>query len=323
MTSEDPNRSRFVALHTHAELCAIVVTYNSEELITRCIDSLREACSGISVRVIIVDNASVDGTVDVVKGNCVDCILVENDVNVGFGRANNQVVSLCDSDFVLLLNPDAFVERDTITKTLAHMRTHPSCGILGVSLVGEEGQGGSSAYSFPNSWRDFVLRTGIRRMPRSANHSEVVYCDWVPGCFYMMRKQLLDQVGLFDPRYFLYFEEVDHCLAAKRAGWEVQCLKTTRVIHEGGASASSQGELNSAGLLSDLQIESELLFFRKHGGSIGALVAVLLGITADFILACKALLKGQPWSHAGKYWQNSRNVFRIARQSGLGFRPSR
>ncbi len=153
--------------------------------------------------------------------------------------------------------------------------------------------------------------------------AEFVRCDWVPGCFYLIRKRVLDQVGLFDPRYFLYFEEVDHCLAAKRAGWEVQCLTTTRVIHEGGASALSQGALNSAGLLSNLQIESELLFFRKHKGSIGALVAVLLGIAADLILACKGILKGQSWDHAGKYWSNSRNLCRIARQSSLGFRPSR
>lgn len=323
MTSESSCSNRFVGLDAHAELCAIVVTYNSEELIIRCIDSLRQACSGIAVRVIVVDNASRDHSVEVVKSAGSDCILIENDVNVGFGRANNQAVSLCDSDFVLLLNPDAFVECDTIRKSLAHMRAQPACGILGVSLVGEQGQGGSSAYSFPSLWRDFARRTGMRRMPKSERDAEVVRCDWVPGCFYLIRKQVIDQVGLFDPRYFLYFEEVDHCVAAKQAGWEVQCLTTTRVIHEGGASALSLGELNGAGLLSDLQIESELLFFRKHSGPTGALVALLLGVAADLILAIKGLVKGQPWSQAGKYWQNSKTLCRIARQSYLGYRPSR
>jgi N-acetylglucosaminyl-diphospho-decaprenol L-rhamnosyltransferase len=324
LNAEVPTTSLYLAAPAAADLCVILVTYNSADSIARCVDCLRDSAAGTAVRVIIIDNASRDDTVGVIKQHCPDCTLIENKVNVGFGRANNQVLHQCrDAEFVLLLNPDAFVENTTIAKSLAHMRANPDCGILGVKLIGENGEGGDSAFSFPRLWGDFARQTGLRRIRQRPPAAEFVDCDWVPGCYYLIRRTVIDQIGLFDPRYFLYFEEVDHCVAAKRAGWKVQFLPTTRVIHEGGASAQTDGDLNAAGLLSDLYLESELAYFRKHKGLASVFATILLGLMADMVGATKSILKGMPWSRASVFLENSRTLLRVAIRSRLGLHPSR
>src|SRR6185295_15001358 len=111
----------------------------------------------------------------------------------------------------------------------------------------------------------------------SWDHASVRLCDWVPGCFYLVRRELIERIGLFDPRYFLYCEEVDHCRAVRKAGWDVVYFPFTQVTHLGGESALSEGALNpTSRQIVPLQIESELLYFRKHHGLSGVLVAVLL-----------------------------------------------
>ncbi|MDO9127841.1 MAG: hypothetical protein Q7U42_13320 [Parvibaculum sp.] len=103
---------------------------------------------------------------------------------------------------------------------------------------------------------------------------------------------MIDQVGLFDPRYFLYYEEVDHCFAAKRAGWEVAYFPDTPVVHIGGESAKLESAISSKSRqIESLQIESELLYFRKNHGLIGVFVHLLLNSFADFILFFKDIIK--------------------------------
>ena len=148
--------------------------------------------------------------------------------------------------FVLLLNTDAFKRKDTLSKTIDFMAANANCGILGVKLVGEDGTRQTvSPLLFSTPWNEFFVSTGFRRFflgrylvdDMSWDHSSVRECDWVPGCYYLMRRELVDQIGLFDSRYFLYFEEVDHCKAARNAGWSVMFYPFTTVVHIGGESA--------------------------------------------------------------------------------------
>jgi N-acetylglucosaminyl-diphospho-decaprenol L-rhamnosyltransferase len=110
----------------------------------------------------------------------------------------------------------------------------------------------------------------------SWDHNAVCECDWVPGCFYLIRREVIEQVGLFDPRYFLYCEEVDHCWAVREAGWSVTYYPYTQVVHTGGESAKADGVLNASRQITKPQIESQLLFFRKRYGILGLLSVVLL-----------------------------------------------
>ncbi len=211
------------------------------------------------------------------------------------------------------------------------MRATSRIGVLGVNLRGEHGPSVNSGRVFPTPWQTFLLQTGLfRRWLRQEDQvlatrerHGVRQCDWVVGCYYLVRREVIAQVGLFDPRYFLYFEEVDHCRAVWAAGWTVECLTSTAVIHVGGASAESEGTLSAGRQIPELQIESGLLYFRKHDGLPGLLVNAGLAWLTDFILILKCLLKRRPVADLGAYLKHSAAVARLLMQTRLGTRPTR
>lgn len=296
------------------DVSTIIVSYNTENLLRECMAKLRTTTQGLAGDIIFVDNASKDSSVDVIRSDFSDCRLIANAQNVGFGRANNQAVPFAEGRYVLLLNTDAFVAPDTLVKTVAYMDAHPKCGILGVRLVGRDGVLQPSCRYFPTVWNTFLLRTGLDKFFTSVRmvddlawaHDEVRSCDWVVGCYYLVRREVIQQVGLFDPRYFLYFEEVDHCFAAKKAGWEIVFYPHTTVIHLGGESAKSDGSITESGRqLEALQVESELLYFRKNHGAALAWVNVVLTVLADWINVLKRVVRlTRPFGVAGA-WRHS------------------
>lgn len=317
----------FVAPGEPADVAVVIVSYNTAHVITRCVDALRKASIGLSVRTLIVDNASSDSSLMLMRESMRDCIVVANAGNVGFGRANNQVLPQTDAPFVLLLNPDAYLSEDSLRLTLAYMRAHPRCGVLGADLLGEDGQRGNPMRPFPTPWSTFLLSTGVgklwsRKVPRDVHvpYQGAHACDWVTGCFYLMRTEVLAEVGGFDPRYFLYFEEVDHCKAVWAAGWTVECLLDAKVVHAGGESAKASGPVTAARQVSELQVESELLYFRKHGGVLGLLESVAFGIAADLYVALKALVRGRDASSCRKHMVT---VFRLLWRTRFGANATR
>jgi GT2 family glycosyltransferase len=250
---------------------------------------------------------------------------------VGFGRANNLALPLLDTPYVLLLNTDAFVPPDGIRAPLDYMERHPECGILGVRLVGRDGVLQPSCRYFPTPLNLFAGRTGLLRRAAAPlvddmdwDHAAVRECDWVPGCYYLIRREVIEQVGLFDPRYFLYFEEVDHCLAAKRAGWKVVYFPDVSVVHIGGESAKSEGELSASGRqLESLQLESGLLYFRKNHGLGSALAYVALDVLANLLLVANSLRPGRSGAVRAGLWGRTRRLLGLAVRTRLGSRPTR
>ena len=234
-------------LPARPDVSVIVVNYNTAHLLHRMWDALQRSRGNLRMQIIVVDNASRDDSVALLRRDFSDAQLVVNETTVGFGRANNQGLSLATGRHVLLLNTDAFVAPDTLRKTIDYMDTHPDCGVLGVQLVGDDGERQPSCRYFPTPWNVFLARTGLAGFfPRVRmvddmgwDHASVRECDWVVGCYYLVRREVIDEVGLFDPRYFLYSEEVDHCKAAKQAGWKIVFFPDTSVVHLGGESAKS------------------------------------------------------------------------------------
>jgi len=274
------------------ELSLLIVSYNTRHLLADMFAALREATRGIDTQTIVVDNASTDGSVEWLRENCPNISLIANDRNIGFGRANNLGIPLLKGRYVLLLNTDAFVAPDTLRKTIAYMDEHPRCGVLGVKLLGRDGSLQPSCRYFPTPWNVFLAQTGLNRVFKNArlvddmawDHATVRQCDWVPGCYYLTRREIIDRFGLFDPRYFLYYEEVDHCRALKQAGWEVTYFPDTAVVHLGGESAKSEGPVTQGGRqLSALQAESELLYLRKHHGPWAVVTNAAFYLLADVI----------------------------------------
>jgi GT2 family glycosyltransferase len=275
-----------------ADITIAIVNYNTAFLLDRLFSALGAAQGRLKLQIIVIDNVSRDNSLEIVREKYPFVELIANDTNVGFGRANNQALARMRGRYLLLLNTDAFVATDTLANTFEFMERNPRCGVLGVKLVGEDGALQPSCRFFPTPWNIFLVAHGLEKyFPKSQliddeswDHRSVRQCDWVPGCFYLVRKAVLDQLGLFDPRFFLYYEEVDHCRRVRQAGWDVIYYPYTEVVHVGGESAKSDAPLTCAGRqISKLRVESELLYFRKHHG----IVAVTSWIA---LVACGALL---------------------------------
>jgi GT2 family glycosyltransferase len=285
----------------------------------------------LQLQIILVDNASRDSSAEILRARFPCAELMKNSVNVGFGRANNQALPKVRGRFVLLLNADAFVSPDTLTKTLSYMEAHPNCGVLGVKIVGDDGVPQPSCRYFPTPWNLFLNATGLGRLfpgvrlvdDKSWDYATERECDWVPGCYYLIRREVIDRVGLFDPRYFVYYEEIDHCRAVRQAGWNVICYPYTSVVHICGESARSEGPLTHAGRqISTLQVESELLYFRKHYGRRGLLAGVSLAIAGDAINAIKGLLK-LDMTRATEAAQHAWTMLKLLFKTDLAARPTR
>lgn len=318
--------------HECPDVSVVVVSYNTARLLDRVLGALYAGRGTLDLQVIVVDNASTDGSADVLRSSFPDVELIENRVNVGFGRANNQALPRTRGRYVLLLNTDAFVASDTLQKTIDFMDTHPRCGVLGVKLVGPDGALQPSCRYFPTPWNVFLASTGLARFFPSArlvddmswDHASVRECDWVPGCYYLVRREVIERVGLFDPRYFLYYEEVDHCRAVRQAEWSVIYYPFTQVVHIGGESAEAEGLLTAAGRqIPTLQIESELLYFRKHYGVMGVVSAVFLAILGGAVMACKGLVRRVHTARAATAVRHTWTMLKLLVNTGLGARATR
>jgi N-acetylglucosaminyl-diphospho-decaprenol L-rhamnosyltransferase len=320
------------AMHEVRAIDVLLVSFNSAHLLGRLRQTLAQAArAGLGLRLLAVDNASSDRSGELLRRSFPCDVFIQNEVNVGFARANNQLLEYVRSDYVLLLNTDAFVSAETIATTVDYMDAHPDCGILGVRLTDADGALQPSRRKFPTPLTTFLRRTGLERLlPVAAarhdieeDHESVAECDWVPGCYYLVRRAVLNDIGLFDPRFFLYFEEVDHCRRARDAGWTVTYLPSTSVVHVGGESARSVALLSRDRQISALQIESELLYMRKHFGAPGLAAHLLLVTAGDLILAAKDLVKRRGLASAWGRFRVTRLTWCLASCTALGTRPTR
>jgi N-acetylglucosaminyl-diphospho-decaprenol L-rhamnosyltransferase len=300
-------------------LSVIIVNYNTAHLLPEMFAALESASLNIKLSCIIVDNASADRSIDLLKADYSKHQLLVNKTNVGFGRANNQALPYLQTGYVLLLNTDAFLAPDTLVKTIDYMDSHVDCGVLGVRLVSRDGSLQPSCRLFPTPLNVFLARSGLSRFVPSVrlvddlnyDHSSDQECDWVPGCYFLIRREVIEKIGLFDPLFFLYCEEVDFCKRVKASGWKVVYYPHTSVVHIGGESARTVSELTSVGRqISTLQIESEMLYFRKHHGVWGLVLHMMLVTVADLILVVKDVVRRRGlsamrsnWSHALVSWR--------------------
>lgn len=315
-----------------ADISVVLVSYNTAHLLDECLGALRAAAQGLHLQVIVVDNASRDDSVQVLRARHADVELITNRVNCGFGRANNQALTLVHAPLVLLLNTDAFVAPDALQQAFAFIHSRPDVGIVGGRLVGRDGVLQPSCRFFPTPRNQFALATGLRRLmgnPRPVDDldwdpDQPRDCDWVPGCFYLVRRALIDRVGLFDARYFLYLEEVDHCRAARKDGWKVAYCPGVRVVHIGGESARMDGPISAVGRqVSVLQMESELLYYRKWHGMGGVLLHLGLSLLGIGLVAMKRAVVPRPSAGLRSLRVRAWLWLQLASRTALGARGTR
>jgi O-antigen biosynthesis protein len=203
------------------KLSVIIVSYNVKHFLEQCLHSVRAAIAGIDTEIFVVDNASVDGSVKMVREKFPEAICIANDDNPGFAKANNQAIRQSKGEYVLLLNPDTIVETDTFAKIIGFMDSHPDAGGLGVKMVDGTGRFlPESKRGLPTPVVAFYKIFGLSRLfPKSKtfNKYHLGYLDKdkthqveiLAGAFMLMRKSVLDEVGLLDEAFFMYGEDID------------------------------------------------------------------------------------------------------------------
>jgi N-acetylglucosaminyl-diphospho-decaprenol L-rhamnosyltransferase len=285
------------------DLSIVIVSWNVKDLLHRCAGSVAESLSSgrpgqLSWQVVVVDNASSDGTVEMLQQEYPQVELIANPGNLGFTAGNNQGISVSDGRYILLLNPDTEVIEDALWQMVSYMDGHDGVGALGPRLLHADGTVQSSRRRFPGLDTAFLEGTFLQPwFPNSEilrryyvldkADDETQEVDWLVGACLLIRRAALDEVGSLDERFFMYSEELDWCYRAKAQGWKVVYLPTAQVIHHEGKSSEQVLPVRH------VQFQrSKVLFFKKHHGRWRA-EALRLYLLATYFW--QTVLEGLKW----------------------------
>ena len=253
------------------QLSTIIVNYNVRDLLMDAIASLKRAMEGIDGEIIVVDNASTDGAIEMLNRDHPDVVTVQLDRNYGFGVANNAGIERAKGEFILLINPDTVVQEDTLRTMLKFMRSNPKAGVAGCKILNPDGSfEPASKRGFPSPWSSFSRVFGFSRLfPKSKlfggynltwlDSDTTCEVEALSGCFMFFRGSLVKQLKGFDPDFFMYGEDLDLCWRVKQEGWQVWYHPATNIIHLKGES-TRRSSLDSIAMFYDAME----IFARKH-----------------------------------------------------------
>jgi len=227
------------------DVAVIVVTWNAKDVVRRCLASLAGATAGLECQLIVVDNASSDGTPEMVEREFPVATLIRNRENAGFARANNAGLRLARARYVCLINSDVIVPPDCLPSMAAYMDANPLVGLLGPRMLDAGGAPGPSCMRRPSLRIALVNALGLARwFPGSRLHLDnfhsraVQPVDVLNGWFWMARAEAVDQVGPLGEEFFMYGEDIDWCDRFWAAGWPVVYFPQASAVHLGGASSA-------------------------------------------------------------------------------------
>lgn len=272
------------------ELTVIVVSYNTRELLATCLEAISSTVHGLSYEIIVVDNASRDGSAEMVAHQFPAAKLISNFDNQGFARANNQAIRTSQGRYILLLNSDAVLMPGAVQSMVTFMESHPRVGAVGAQLLNPDGTFQASFADFPSIVGELLLLTKLAKLVYSPNYPSHPYeqsqdervVDWVFGACLMVRRSAVDEVGPLDEDFFMYAEEADWCHRMRKRGWLVYYLPGAKVIHWWGQSASREPERRRSQLY-----RSKCLYIRKHHGR---LIAEAFHLAVQMTSLAKLLL---------------------------------
>ncbi len=277
------------------DLSIVVVTWNVRDLLKECLESIYQSAQGMTIEVIVVDAASTDHSAAMVRNSFPAAHLIECDSNVGFSKGNNLGIEVSQGRYVLLLNPDTRVIGSALNEMVAYMDAHPTIGVIGPQLLNADGTVQSSRRRFPTLWTGIFESTWLQPIaPRRVldryymldfSDNQIVSVDWVFGAAFLVRRQVIDQVGGFDEGFFMYSEEVDWQKRIKQAGWQIVYYPGAQIVHYGGRSSDQ--------VIAERHIHfqtSKVRYFGKHHGPLaGAFMRFYLLAHYVWQLALEAL----------------------------------
>ncbi|SMG46799.1 glycosyltransferase family 2 protein [Paenibacillus aquistagni] len=234
------------------DISIIIVNYNTKDLTKKCMESIFCSATNYQFEVILIDNASHDGSINLFRNFDFDIRLVENDRNLGFSKANNQGMRVARGRYILLLNSDTVVQPDTLDIMIQFMDDHPEVGASGCKVVLPDGTLDKACKrGFPTPSATFYYVSGLSRLfshnPRinayhcgDINEDQPSPIDCLVGAFMMVRREVIDEVGVLDEDFFMYGEDVDWCYRIQQAGWVNYYYPKTHIIHFKRASSQNK-----------------------------------------------------------------------------------
>jgi GT2 family glycosyltransferase len=275
------------------KLSIVIVSWNTKDLLEACLQSVYQYPLNEPFEVWVVDNHSKDDSVSMVRAQFPQVELIASEDNLGFAGGNNRAIPYCQGEYVLLLNPDTEVKPEALNVLVAFMDSQPDAGAAGSRLLNDDGTLQPSCHPMPTLSREFwrmfyldkLIPVGVYDMEKW-DMEQPREVDVLMGASMLLRKEVLDRVGLLDEGYFMYSEEVDLCFRLQKAGWRLFWVPQSQVVHYWGQSAKQ--------VLAKMFLQlyrGKLRFFRKHySGLTVFLYKIVLGLAALFRLALMPLV---------------------------------
>jgi GT2 family glycosyltransferase len=266
------------------DLSVVIVNWNTKKLVLECIASIIEQTERHSVEIIVVDNGSSDSSPEAIEAQFPACKVIRNADNRGFAAANNVGIAAAAGRNVCLMNSDVKVLDRALDVMCLYMAEHPRVGVLGPQILTSNLEIQNSCSELPSVWSTLTQALFLDRLfPRTAlfrnrfmmsfDYSSEANVPVLSGCFLMVRREALEQVGLLDERFFIYKEDVDWCKRFGDAGWRVVFCPSARAIHYGGASSAS------APVRFMIEMEkANRQYWRKHHGWLARQAAAMIGV---------------------------------------------
>lgn len=273
------------------DVSIIIVNWNTRDLLRDCLESIYAQTQSISFETIVIDNASSDGSTEMIRQKFPQVIRIENQENRGFAAANNQGMQISKGRYVLLLNPDTIVLDGAIQKAVEYAESHPDAAVVGCQVWLNENEIQKTCFAFPSFQTALFRAIGLEKLfPKSVLFGREKMGWWdrtsdrdvdvVSGMFMLVGRAAIAQVGLMDEAYFVYAEETDWCYRFRKAGWRCVFTPSARIIHrDGGGKSTEQISVK----MYVQQQKSLLIFYRKQRGWLSWVIARTVYIISAII----------------------------------------
>jgi hypothetical protein len=263
------------------DVSVIIVSWNAKEYLLHCLESVYQQIPMLNGEIIVLDNASSDGSVEAVRKRFPDVRIIENRSNTGFARANNIGIENSNGRYLFFINSDIILRPECTSRLISYMDEHPTVGILGPKILNPDLTLQRSFRPFPTIWNSFLrasaidtirplsslTATGLRAIKIGAGQE----ADILSGCFWVVRRAALADVGLLDEQFFMYAEDKDWCTRFWKAGWKVVYLNSAEAIHFGGASSDREPVRFYVE-----QHRANLYYWKKHHGNFGQIMILAI-----------------------------------------------
>jgi GT2 family glycosyltransferase len=285
------------------DLSIIIVNWNTRDMLRDCLRSVFGEVWKLKAEVFVVDNGSTDGSADMVMAEFPEVRLIANDVNLGFAAANNQALRVAEGRYLLLLNSDTLVHGDVLLRSKEFLDTDDRVGAMGCRVLNADGSIQPSCGRFPSLLNLLILTSGLwklglpgfldRYQLRNWAHDEVRDVDTLSGCYIMLRREAVEEIGLLDESFYFFGEETDWCRRLRDRRWRVVFAPVGNITHFGGGSSGALRYRRDV-MLSSGTVRLHLKYGGRLKASAAWLILLIFNLSrACYWIACSALSSGK------------------------------